>query len=81
MLIAFHVRAGIFALTSVALKLYIIPQPSSFTIPPIAVTAIIDIGKGKADHKITILQHTRLRVLDKPNSGVVVINDLFATDH
>ena len=81
MLIAFHVRAGIFALTSVAFKLYISPQASSFTIPPDAVTAIVNIGKRKADHKITILQHTRLRVLDKPNSGIVVINDLLATDH
>ena len=81
MLIAFHVRAGIFALTSVALKLYIIPQPSFFFVAPIAIAAIIDIGKREADHKITILQHTCLRVLDKANSGIVVINDFFATDH
>ena len=55
MLIAFHVRAGIFALTLVDFELYIIPQASSFTIPPIAITAIIDIGVRKPDHKGTVL--------------------------
>ena len=55
MLIAFHVRAGTFALTSVAFELYIIPQSGSLFIAPVTVTAIIYIGERNPDHKGTIL--------------------------
>jgi hypothetical protein len=81
MLIAIHVRTGTSALTLVAFETYIIPQPGFLTIPPIAIATIIDIGVGKPYHKITVLQHTCLRVLEKPNSGVIIINNLLATEH
>jgi hypothetical protein len=55
MLIAIHVRAATFTLTSVAFETYIIPQPGSFLVTPTAIATTIDIGQRKTYRKGTVL--------------------------
>ena len=76
-----HVWAQTFPGTSVALEPYIIPQPGSLFIPPVAVATIVKIGEWDSLHELAIFQHPGLGVFYKPHSGVIVIYDLPATEH
>ena len=70
-----HARTPTRARTQTSYKVYIIPKPGFLFIPVVAITATVDIRVGKASHEGTILQKPRLGILNKPNAGVIIIND------
>ena len=53
----------------------IVPYPGPFFVPVVAVTTVITVRVKKPSHKGTVLENPRLGILNKPNTGVKIIND------
>ena len=62
-------------------KVNVVPQTGSLTIAPIAISTIVNVTEGDADHEGAILQEPRLGVLYEPHPGVKVIYDLLAPNN
>ena len=53
----------------------VVPYPSPFFISVVAVTTVITVRIREPSHKGTVLEKPRLGILNKPNPGVIIIND------
>ncbi len=70
-----HVGTQTWARTQGSYKIHIIPKPSLFLVPVVAITTIVDVRKWKAAHEGTVLEKPRLGILNKPNPRVIIINN------
>ena len=70
-----HVRTYTRAGTKGPRETYIIPYPGPFFVPVVAVTAIVTVRVREPSHKGTVLEKPRLGILNKPKTGVIIINN------
>ena len=56
-------------------KTYVVPYPGPLFISVVAVRAVVTVRVREPSHKGTVLEKPRLGILDKPNPGVIIIND------
>ena len=70
-----HVRTYTRAGTKGPRETYIIPYPGPFFVPVVAVTTIVTVRVREPSHKGTVLEKPRLGILNKPKTGVIIINN------
>ena len=56
-------------------KTYVVPYPGPLFISVIAIRAVVAVRVGEPSHKGTVLEKPLLGILNKPKTGVVIIND------
>ena len=70
-----HVGTQTRAGTEGPYKSRVVPYPGPLFISVVAVTAIVTVRVREPSHKGTVLEKPRLGILNKPKTGVIIINN------
>ena len=75
MMSTLHARTPTRTRTQKTYKVHIVPKPGFLFIPVVAITTIVTVRIREPSHEGTILEKPRLGIFNKPNPGVIIINN------